>query len=96
MEQGQTEMLFQLLDARGDDGFGDADLARRVSKALRLRHPHERFDAENQVHPTIVLEFICRPGIALIVFFVPSNGAMVSQPSPISRQTAAVRRSMAA
>jgi len=54
MEQRDAEMFFQLLDARGNDGFGDADLARRVRKALRLRHAHERFDAEYQVHPFVL------------------------------------------
>ena len=56
MEQRHAEVFFQLLDVRGDDGFGDADLARRVREALRLRHAHKRFDAQYQVHPPVLLE----------------------------------------
>ena len=60
MEQRHAKMLFELLDARGDDGFRDADLARRVGEALRLRHAHERLDTQYQVHPPFLLKMIWR------------------------------------
>ena len=54
VEQRAAEQVFELLHARGDHRLRQAQLARRLGKALRLRHAHEGFDAQEAVHATSV------------------------------------------
>ena len=79
MEQRRADELLELLHARGDHRLGDAHVAGRLRKALRLGDTHEGFDGKQAVHGA------ANPDRAIALHAKPAASAPClwsSQPQP--------------